>query len=188
MFENINSTFIQSFSFLAAGVAFGFCYELLRLLRMLFRHPTVLVFIEDTLFFAVCGLASFVIALCVGIGYFRIYYIAFEAIGALLYFLTLGRLINYGLRRAVNTVKKLFRLIYRKVKPKLKVLTMPFAKKIKILFGNIAEFFTHSIFNHKIHLKKTDEMLYNNNVHFVENPSERGGINGRIKAKIRKKT
>ena len=80
MFENINSTFAQCLSFLAAGAVFGLCYELLRLLRMLFPHPTVLVFIEDTLFFAACGLVSFIIALWVGMGYFRIYYIALYGI------------------------------------------------------------------------------------------------------------
>ena len=189
MYENINSTFVQCLTFLAAGAVFGLCYELLRLLRMVFRHPTALVFIEDTLFFAACGLISFVIALCVGIGYFRIYYIAFEAIGATLYFLTLGRLINYCSRRMVNTVKKLFRLIYIKLEPRAAVLIMPFVRKIKALFGNIADFFTHSVLNHKIHLKKTDEMLYNNNdIYSIENPDERGAINGPIKAKIRKKT
>ncbi len=188
MFENINSTFVQCLSFLAAGAVFGLCYELLRLLRMIFRHPTALVFIEDTLFFAACGLVSFIIALWVGIGYFRVYYIAFEAVGAALYFLTLGRLINYCLRQAVNTAKKLLRFVYRKIKPKAIVLFMPFVRKIKVLFSNIAEFCTGSIFNHKKHLKRTDEMLYNNNIHSIENSGERGGASGVIKAKIRKKT
>ena len=74
MFENIDSTFYQALCFLAAGAAFGLCYELLRFIRMLFRHHAVVVFIEDTLFFTVCGFVSFIIALWVGIGYFRIYY------------------------------------------------------------------------------------------------------------------
>lgn len=188
MFENINSTFTQCLSFLAAGAVFGLGYELLRLLRMLFRHPTVLVFIEDTLFFAACGLASFIIALWVGMGYFRIYYIVFEVIGASLYFLTLGRLINYCLRQAVNTVKKFFRFIYGKLKPKAAALFVPFVKKTKAFFSNIAEFLTGSVFNPKKHLKREEEMLYNNNVHSIENSGERGVVDGVIKAKIRKKT
>lgn len=180
MFENINSTFNQCLTFLAAGVLFGLCYEILRLLRMLFPHPTVLVFFEDTLFFAVCGLLSFIIAMWVGIGYFRIYYIAFEAIGALLYFLIPGRLINLCLRHTVSFIKKFFRKIYRKLKPKLKdkvniwhdTLFMPFAKKVKGLFGKIAEFAPRPSFNTKKHLQSNGEMLYNNTVHTTLNSDE----------------
>lgn len=188
MFENINSTFVQCLSFLAMGAVLGLCYELLRVLRMLFRHPTVMVFIEDTLFFAACGLVSFILALWVGIGYFRIYYIVFEAIGASLYFLTLGRLINYCLRKAVNAAKKISRSLYGKIKPKAAVLFMPIGKKVKGLFSNIAEFFSGLIFNHKKHLQSTDEMLYNSKIDSIENSGEGSVVGGVIKAKIRKKT
>lgn len=187
MFENINSTFNQCICFLAAGAALGLCYEVLRLLRMLFYHPTVLVFLEDTLFFAACGLVSFIIALWVGMGYFRIYYIVFEAIGALLYFLTLGRMINFCLRKAVKGVKRFFSKIYRKIKPKIKVLFMPFAKKIKSLFSKIAEFVPRPSVNPKNHLKSESEMLYNNS-HTTLNSDGGGGKGSVIKAKIRKKT
>ena len=196
MFENVNSIFNQCLTFLTAGALFGLCYEVLRLLRMLFPHPTALVFFEDTLFFAACGLVSFIIAMWVGIGYFRIYYIAFEAIGAMLYFFTLGRLINLCLRHIVKYVKKFFREIYRKLKPKVKekvniwhdTLFRPFAKIIKGLFGKIAEFVPRPGFNTKKHLQSKGEMLYNNNVHTTLKSDEGGGSSGVIKAKIRKKT
>lgn len=188
MFENINSVFNQCLCFLAAGAVFGLCYEALRLLRMLLPHPAAVVFFEDTLFFAACGLMSFIIALWVGMGYFRIYYIAFEAIGALLYFLTLGRLINFCLKHAVGFVKRSFSGICKKLKPKVKALFMPFAKKIKGLFSKIAEFVPKPAFNTKKHLKSNSEMLYNNNIHSTLNSGGGGGNGSVIKAKIRKKT
>lgn len=188
MFENINSTFNQCLCFLAAGAVFGLCYEVLRLLRMIFPHPTAVVFFEDTLFFAACGFVSFIIALWVGIGYFRIYYIVFEAIGALLYFMTLGRLINLCLKRVVGLMKKFFREICKKLKPKAKAVFMPFAKKIKELFSKIAEFIPKPVFNPKKHLKSNSEMLYNNNVHSTLESGGGGGNGSVIKAKIRKKT
>lgn len=192
MFENINSIFNQCSSFLAAGAVFGLCYEVLRFLRMLFPHPTAVVFLEDTLFFAACGLVSFIIALWVGMGYFRIYYIAFEAIGAILYFLTLGRLINFCLRHAVRGIKKLFGKLYKSVKPviitKTKSIFMPFATKIKALFSKIAEFVPKPTFNYKKRLQSNSEILYNNNIHSTLDSDEGGGSRNVIKAKIRKKT
>lgn len=188
MFENIDSTFYQALCFLAAGAVFGLCYEVLRFIRMLFRHHAVVVFIEDTLFFILCGFVSFIIALWVGIGYFRIYYMAFEVLGASLYFLTVGKVLNALLRRAVKGLKRLFCAIYRKIKPKLTELFVPFARKIKAWFGNIAENVIKPIFNSKKHLQSTDEMLYNNKVHSAVQLNKGGENGGVIKAQIRKKT
>ncbi|MCM1055022.1 MAG: spore cortex biosynthesis protein YabQ [Bacteroides sp.] len=188
MFENIDSTFFQAVCFFAAGAAFGLCYEALRLLRMLFKHHAAVVFAEDTLFFALCGFVSFIIALWVGIGYFRIYYMAFELLGASLYFLTLGRLINALLRRAVRGIKVLFASACRKVSPKLAALFVPIAVKFKEMFSNIAENVIKPIFNRKKHLKNTDEMLYNSKVHTPVILNKGGESGGVIKAQIRKKT
>ncbi|MBD5117467.1 MAG: hypothetical protein HDT48_08235 [Ruminococcaceae bacterium] len=188
MFENIDSTFYQALCFLAAGAAFGLCYELLRFIRMLFRHHAVVVFIEDTLFFTVCGFVSFIIALWVGIGYFRIYYIAFEVLGASLYFLTVGRLLNSVLRHAVKGLKRCLYAFYKKIGPRLAALFVPYAGKIKAWFSNIAENLIKPLFNRKKHLKSTEEMLYNNKVHSSVQLNKGGEGRGVIKAQIRKKT
>lgn len=187
MFENINSTFQQGMCFLAAGAVFGLLYEALRFLRMLIKHHAAVVFIEDTLFFVLCGFVSFIIALWVGMGYFRIYYIAFEVLGASLYFLTVGRLLNSLLRLATNALKKFFYTIYKKIKPKAAALFVPFTKKIKSWFGYIAEKVRTPVFNSKKHLKNREEMLYNNKVHSAVQLNKGGENGGVIKAQIRKK-
>lgn len=183
MFENISSTLQQCGSFFIAGLIMGLLYEALRFLRMMFRHNTAAVFIEDTLYMSVWGLISFIIALSVGIGYFRIYYAVFELLGAVLYFLTLGRGVNFLMRRSVGSVKRFFYAIYKKIKPKSVAFFSLIAKKIKPIFGKIAEIIPSAVLNRRNDLKSDDEIVYN-----VKVPSNEGGeSNNVVKAKIRKK-
>ena len=183
MFENISSTLQQCGCFFIAGLFMGLFYEILRFLRMTFRHNTVAVFIEDTLYMSMWGLISFIIALSVGIGYFRIYYVIFELLGAAFYFLTLGRAVNFIMRRSIGKVKKFFYAIYKKFKPKLVSFFSFIAKKFKSLFGKIAEIMPNAVLNSKKDLQSKGEMLYNIKVQ----SNEGGEVNSVIKAKIRKK-
>lgn len=161
----------------------GIFYEILRFLRLLLRHNAVAVFIEDTLYMSLWGLISFIIALSVGIGYFRVYYVVFLLLGAVLHFLTLGRGINFLMRKSVHKVKNFFYAIYKKIKPKLASFFSVIAIKIKSLFGKIAEIMPRFVINSKNDLQKEEEMLYN-----IKVPSDKGGESSSvIKAKIRKK-
>ncbi len=161
----------------------GLLYEPFRFIRMLLRHNAAAVFIEDTLYLSLWGFISFIIALSVGIGYFRIYYIVFEFLGAALYLLTVGRVINFLMRKSVRAVKSFFRTIFNKVKSFLSALFSPFAKKTKALFVKIAKNTSTVVLNHKKDLKNRDKMVYN-----VKEPLYKGGESSSvIKAKIRKK-
>lgn len=183
MFENISSTLQQCGCFFVAGLIMGLFYEILRFLRLLCRHNVIAVFIEDMLYMSLWGLISFIIALSVGIGYFRIYYIVFLLLGAAIYFLTLGRGINFLMRKSMHRIKNFFYAIYKKIKPKLVSVFSFIAIKVKSLFGKIAEIMPSIVINSKNDLKNEDEMLYN-----VKVPSDKGGENSSvIKAKIRKK-
>ena len=183
MFENISSTLQQCAYFFAAGLIMGLFYEVLRFFRMILRHNIIAVCIEDTLYLSICAFISFIIALSVGIGYMRIYYIVFEAMGAAIYFLTIGRLLNYILRRISSGTKRFIRAIVQKTGHILGKVFAPIGKKMRTIFGNIAENARNSAFYSKIHLKKTGEIEYNKKV-----PSVDGGeYAGVVKAKIRKK-
>lgn len=161
----------------------GLCYESLRVLRMLFKHNTAAVFVEDLLFFSLSGLATFIMSLWVGIGYFRIYYLVFVFLGACCYFLTVGMLINRISKKAAKSLKKRLRAIYKKIKPKRDKLFSAIGQILKPLFVNIADFFHNNPFNRKKALPKADEMVYNNN-NLPVNGGEGGSV---IKAQIRKK-
>ena len=161
----------------------GLFYEALRFFRMILRHNTVAVCIEDTLYLSICALASFITALSVGIGYMRIYYIVFEAMGAAIYFLTAGRLLNHILRRVSRGAKRFIRAVFNKMGQFLGKIFAPIGKKIRLIFGNIAENARNTAFYSKMHLKKRGKIEYNKKV-----PSVDGGEHaGVVKAKIRKK-
>lgn len=161
----------------------GLFYEALRFLRMILHHNTIAVCVEDTLYLSICALISFIIALSVGIGYVRIYYIVFEAMGAAIYFLTVGRLLNYVLRRISSGTKRFIRAVFKKIWHILGKVFAPIGKKIRLIFGNIAENARNTAFYSKMHLKRTGGIEYNKKVQSVG-----GGENaGVVKAKIRKK-
>lgn len=183
MFENISSTLQQCGYFFAAGLIMGLFYEVLRFFRMILRHNVVAVCIEDALYLSICAFISFIIALSVGIGYMRIYYIVFEAMGAAIYFLTVGRLLNSILRHISGATKRFIRTVADKIWHYLCKFFAPIGKKIKMIFGKIAENARKSAFYSKMHLKKPDEIEYNNKVQSIGG-GERAGV---VKAKIRKK-
>lgn len=182
MFENISSTLQQCGVFFIAGIVMGLFYEGLRALRMMFRHCAAVVFIEDILFFSLCGAVSFIIALTVGIGYFRVYYVVFEAMGAGIYFLTVGRAVNLLLKKVITSVKKFLYAAYKKISPKMERKFVVIAKKSKGVFGKIAENVPKLSFVHRNDLPKSDDMVYN----VKTTPSEGGEIGSAIKAKIRR--
>ena len=183
MFENISSTLQQCACFFAAGLIMGLFYEVLRFFRMLLRHNTVAVCIEDTLYMTVCAFISFVIALTVGIGYMRIYYIVFEAMGAAIYFLTVGRLINHVLKHISKGVKRLVRTVFKKIWHIFGKVFAPIDKKMRQIFSKIAEIIRKKGFYSKMHLKRTGQIEYNKKVQSIG----RGENTGVVKAKIRKK-
>ena len=157
----------------------GLFYEALRFFRMILRHNIVVVCIEDTLYMSICAFTSFVIALSVGIGYMRIYYIVFEAIGAAVYFLTVGRLLNYILRRISGAAKHFVSMVAKKTGKGLSRVFIPIGKKISRIFGYIAE----NVKKGKMHLKKSNEIEYNEKAQSIGG-GERTSV---VKAKIRKK-
>ena len=183
MFENISSTLQQCAYFFAAGIIMGLFYEALRFFRMILRHNTVAVCIEDALYLSICAFISFIIALSVGIGYMRIYYIVFEAMGAAIYFLTVGRLFNSILRRISGVMKRCVRTIAKIIWHCIGKLFVPIAKIIRLIFVQIAENARKSVFYSKMHLKKLNVIEYNNKVQSIDG----GEPVGVVKAKIRKK-
>lgn len=181
MYENISSTLNQCGVFFIAGIVMGLFYEVFRTLRMAVRHHAVTVFIEDILFFSLCGAVSFIIALTVGIGYFRIYYVVFEVLGAGIYFLSLGRLINFLFRKVIKAVKRFFHGIYIKISPKVETVFVASAKKARKAFVKIAEIVPKPEFVHKNDLPNANEMVYN-----IKTPPKKGGSGNAVRAKIRR--
>ena len=103
------------------GFFIGFIYDIFRIIRKLFKHKIILTQIEDILFWIVVSLFMFFVMLSNNYAQIRAFNVLGAALGALLYFLTAGRLVmamsdavirflniplNF-LKKSLNYVKKL---------------------------------------------------------------------------------
>lgn len=70
---------------LCCGMALILCYEVLRLLRWLFKHPGIIIWIEDILYWSVAAVPVFYIFFIYNDGEIRWYGVLMLIIGAWLY-------------------------------------------------------------------------------------------------------
>jgi len=89
----------------ATGACFALSYDVLRLLRRLFRHSRTLVDIEDILYWTACFFASFTLLYYGNHGVVRFFAVLGAAAGMWLYYLTLGR---WLVRTLYFVIAKLF--------------------------------------------------------------------------------
>ncbi len=143
--------FLQS---LLVGAALGALYEPFRVTRALVRLPSGIVFAQDVLYFLLAAFVTFSFMLAEEAGKVRLALIIGELIGAALYLLTIGELVNRLLTRLIRLFKCAILLLWRRIfAPVLRFVLKPAAfalKKLKNFFKNT-----------KIHLKTRAEVLYN---------------------------
>ena len=113
----VEITFLnQSFTFciaLAVGVALCLVYDLFRVLRMAVRTSKAGVFVEDVLYWAVCGLVTLCLCIVRCTGEIRGFVLAGELLGWLICRVTLSRLIMRGALAVIGFFRKLLRGVYR---------------------------------------------------------------------------
>ena len=118
------------------GLLFGACmaalYDVLRIYRQAFGAKTLSLFIQDILFFSICGLASFIFMLVFNNGQVRIFIIAAQLIGAIIYRYSIGVLIMLLAGWIINLLRKFF------LKAKNKVI-IPILKKTNSLSDTFFE-------------------------------------------------
>jgi len=116
----------QAIAFLvavAAGFSIGFFYDAFRVIRLAFPHSSLVVQIEDVLYWLCTPFYFFYVLLRVGYGDVRFFSFLGAFLGVLLYFLTLSRL-----------VMKISAFIIRVIKAVLKIIIFPFVWISKIIF------------------------------------------------------
>lgn len=165
------------------GVFLGLGYELLRILRLIIPHHNFTVGIEDTFYLSLCGVILFGLAMEIGNGNFRLTYLLSAFVGALVYFLTIGRLISFIYSAVIGTVIKILRFVMGKLIKPLKKLFVAIAHKVKQPFVKLYENARTKMKKHHADLKKAPEMLYNNDINYERNEIK---VGGRIKGKVRK--
>lgn len=181
---NVETSLLWQFGcFLLCGVFLSVGYELFRIVRIIIPHNSFFVGAEDIIYLSFCGLILFGLSMEIGSGYFRLLYLISAVIGALVYFLTLGRLVKIICVFIFSILKRIALKI-------IKVIYSPIKKSVVTVAHNTAGFFVriHKNVSVKFNkpspvLKNKDNMLYNNN-----NKDERIDIRygRRIEAKIKK--
>ena len=135
-------TFLQS---LLLGAALGMLYDVFRILRLLIPSGKVISFVEDIVYFLLCGVISFAFLIAVNNGIIRAYLLAGELLGAVLYYFTLGKFIY---RIFLSPFVRLFQAI---------------AHGICHMAGKVRKKFAKNAIKSKYRLKERRRLLYNVN-------------------------
>lgn len=88
---------------LMLGAFLGIFYDIFRILRLLINPKNLSVFIQDIIYFLISGFVTFVFVLIMNSGESRFYILAGEALGWILYHVSLGDFIYKRLKNIVKT-------------------------------------------------------------------------------------
>lgn len=88
---------------MALGVFLGIFYDVFRIIRLLINPKNLSVFIQDVVYFLISGFATFIFVLIFNYGESRFYILAGEALGWILYHISLGDLTYKKLKYIVKT-------------------------------------------------------------------------------------
>lgn len=94
--------FLMTVYSLALGVFLGIFYDVFRIIRLLLNPKNLSVFVEDVIYFLVSGFVTFLFVLVFNYGESRFYILAGEALGWILYHISLGDLIYKKLKNIVK--------------------------------------------------------------------------------------
>ena len=140
-----------------AGVVIGVLYDVLRALRVIFPHGTLLTALEDVLF--LIGYAVFLpsFASAASRGELRFYYVIGNAAGFMLYYFTVGSIVIRIFKKLFKGVGKVLGRIFAPAK-RLGILM---CKKAKVKFVGSSKVLVKSIKKSILLLPKRLSMLYN---------------------------
>ena len=153
-------TFLQS---LLLGAALGMLYDVFRILRLLIPSGKVISFVEDIVYFLLCGVISFAFLIAVNNGIIRAYLLAGELLGAVLYYFTLGKFIYRIADKIITLIKKFLALLYRIFLSPFVRLFQAIAHGICHMAGKVRKKFAKNAIKSKYRLKERRRQLYNVN-------------------------
>lgn len=154
----------QLFVFLTSmliGAALGLLYDVFRISRVAFFTPSVVIFAEDVLFFAICGVVTFLFGLTVIDGALRVFLIIGELLGAVLYYCTLGKLVMGVSKKIIEAIKAVLRFIARWVLRPVWLLFYHITAIILRPFTFLSRILRKKLQNIKFRLKVRRKVLYN---------------------------
>ncbi len=139
------------------GVIIGSCYDVFRAVRLIFPHNFALVLIEDVLF--LIGYCIFLPAFAsvAARGELRAYFVIGNALGFIIYILTVGSVVMRTLEKLMRLIKGVFHVVFYPIKRTFAFLR----KKAAAKFVGSSKVLVNSVKNVKILLLKPPHLMYN---------------------------
>ncbi len=147
------------------GAGLGVLYDIFRAARIIRSGGTnrtggnggnkLLIAVEDIIFWVLYAIAMLIFVIKLGRGQFRFYFMAGNALGFVLYFVTIGTAVVTIMKWVALAVRAVVLFIYRVIFKPILRLFAPIGKKIYNLFGKVHIYL-------KKHLKSDKKVLYNN--------------------------
>lgn len=132
---NINEQLLIFLYAIALGVAFGVVYCALRIVKTLLGSGRIIEAVINLIYFPVCAIIFFFFVISVGGGEWRFYMILGIMLGAIIYILTLGRLLTEPVCKLITTIQKFLLKILRKIKGK--IVKIDLKKKVLVLYNKL---------------------------------------------------
>lgn len=98
---------------IALGAVLGVCYDVFRVLRVAVRHSAAAAAVEDIIFALVCAAATLLYLIHADCGEIRIFVLAGELVGFVLYYVTVGALVIGAARGIISAVEHICGWIWR---------------------------------------------------------------------------
>ena len=99
------------------GAVVGAAYDVLRVFRIIAPHNGVLTALEDIGFLGLYAIALTAFSEAAARSEMRLYFVIGNAVGAMLYTVTVGSVVMKTLRKLFSLIGRLFLIIFRPLKP-----------------------------------------------------------------------
>ena len=120
---------------LLLGVGLGAVYSIFTVIKTLFYSNKVVETVLNLIYFPLSAIMFFFFVIGVGGGEWRLYMIFGVILGALIFILTLGKLITMPICAAIKAVQKFLLKILRKIKGK--IVKIDLKKRLHLLYNRL---------------------------------------------------
>lgn len=143
------------------GAGIGVFYDFFRILRIAVKTHSVIIFLEDLIFFICAAIATFFFIFQTNTGQIRWFIFFGLIVGFVLYYLTIGKLVIKVSEFIINFIKSVFKILFKIfIKPFI-IIFRWFYKKISPVCINIKNKSKIVHNNVKNGLKSKRNMVYN---------------------------
>ena len=140
------------------GAVLGLIFDAFKILRLFIKHNVVAIFVEDVAFCIISAVITYGFMVDISCGQIRIFILAGELIGLVLYKLTLSKLLVTLIVNILNLLKRILNFVFRiAFLPIYKLMLIIF----KFIFKPIVNYLKKIFGKFKIVLKNKCELMYN---------------------------